>query len=70
MMKWFKYFKLWIKYRKHPCYIGNGEFDHTLVEEWDEQGAGIYTATYCIVFCEICGATCDEDVDVPEYLDH
>ncbi len=59
-------FVIWWKYKKHPCYIGNGEFDHDLESHQDEQGDGIYTMTYSWVECATCGATHDDDAEIPE----
>lgn len=60
---------LWFRYRKHPCYIGGGEFDHDLVEMQDTQGDGIYSESYHWAECSVCGATHDEDTTVPEFLE-
>ena len=57
---------MWFKFRKHPCYIGGGEFDHDLEVQSDCDGDGIYTMSYDWVECSACGATHNEDATAPE----
>ena len=65
----FNVFVRWLKYRKHPCYIGGGEFDHTLevVDDSYDHDFGCEQIQY--MQCEICGATHDEDATIPESPD-
>jgi hypothetical protein len=57
---------MWFKFRNHPCYIGKGEFDHTLeaINDSFDHDLGCETIEY--LQCEVCGATHDEDSSIPE----
>lgn len=52
---------MWFKYRKHPCYVGNGEFDHDLefIDESFDHEYGTETIHY--MQCSACGQTGDVD---------
>ena len=66
-MNWFKRIYLWFKYRKHPCYVGKGEFDHTLEVFDDSCDHGLFgSEPLQYMSCVVCGATNDEDTEIPE----
>ncbi len=64
--RYFDLFVMWFKFRKHPCYVGSGEFDHDLYVVHESQGDGMYEMSYQYLECGTCGATHDEDATVPE----
>lgn len=56
------------KRRSHPCYLGDGEYDHYWMAMDDEQGDGIMTMTYRWVECRNCGEPSPNGADdLPEY---
>lgn len=57
---------MWWRYRNHPCYMGNGEFDHEL--NWVDDSFDHEYGTEQIQYmqCTACGATHDEDSEIPE----
>jgi len=60
---------MWWTYRSHPCYLGGGEFDHDL-EVCDDSFDHEYgTERIQYMQCAVCGATHDEDAEIPEAPD-
>lgn len=57
---------MWFKFRRHPCYIGNGEFDHELEVVNDSFDHEFGTEVIQYMQCGTCGATHDEDASIPE----
>ena len=57
---------MWFWGFSHPCRIGYKKYDHDLEAHQDEDGDGIYTMTYSWLQCSRCGATHNEDAEIPE----
>lgn len=68
-MKWIRQFITWFKYKNHPCYVSNNEFDHDYEYIDDSYGDGIYQNSCGHVECINCGNVSNDEADMPSYDD-